>query len=137
MLVLTWQRIGLCLYLNNSPYTVFASLLRRRGFCSYNGCVGLSSNLSASSLLLLLITSEGVKWNTSIVRGPEDRKEDVLLQGGGKPHRVYSLGAENLLFCLQVLVVLVFHFTHAHSHWTFSNFFLISGTSAYTSNNSS
>ena len=82
MLVLTWQRIGLCLYLNNSPYTVFASLLRRRGFCSYNGCVGPSLNLSASSLLLLLITSEGVKWNTSIVRGLEDRKEDVLLQGG-------------------------------------------------------
>ena len=102
MLVLTWQRIGLCLYLNNSPYTVFASLLRS-GFCSYNGCVGPSSNLSASSLLLLLITSEGVKWNTGIVRGLKDRKEDVLLQGGGGGevnHTVYSLGAENLLFCL-------------------------------------
>ena len=66
--------------------------------------LGPSSNLSASSLLLLLITSEGVKWNTSIVRGLEDRKEDVLLQGGGGGggvnHTVYSLGAENLLFCL-------------------------------------
>ena len=129
MPILTWQRINLCIYLLNVQFLLFFCF-GSSGFCIIS-CNGCSRTLIKGFFLITTAANYNSSLNKYLRDGIQAFVVNLLislpaiiflslphplgLHHTVIPHRAYSLGTKHLPFCLLVLIILVFHFTHAHS----------------------